>query len=160
MKPSGTRYVSGAAEIVKLQPGFGANLRNVGPTRRVLCESADCQLGADVLQVHPENLGNPKRPDRGWRNSVTAYEALDLSEQLKPDVILADMALLGGNSFDVTGRMKARLPETRIIMFSALGGKLTITQPKRCGADFLVPKDTPISGILGAIRQTVTGRLG
>ena len=62
------------------------------------------------------------------------------------------------NSLEATRQMKAQWPEARIVMFSAaLSGETYNHTAKECGADILVPKDIPISGILGATRQTVPG---
>jgi two-component system response regulator NreC len=80
-------------------------------------------------------------------------EALRLSKQLKPDVILTDMDLLDGHSLDTTRQIRAQLPGTRIIMFSALDGEAYHHAATRCGADAFVSKGAPISGILGLIRQ-------
>lgn len=80
-------------------------------------------------------------------------EALRLSQQLRPDVILTDMDLLDGHSLDATRQIKARLPGTRVIMFSALDGEAYHHAAKRCGADAFVPKGAPIAGILGLIRH-------
>jgi DNA-binding NarL/FixJ family response regulator len=80
-------------------------------------------------------------------------EALHLSQQLRPDVVLTDMDLLDGHSLDATRQIKARLPGTRVIMFSALDGETYHHAAKGCGADAFVSKGAPISGILGLIRN-------
>lgn len=80
-------------------------------------------------------------------------EALLLAQQLRPDLVLTDMDLIVGNGLNATRQIKARLPGTRIIMFSSLHGETYRQAAKSCGADAFVCKDAPISGILGVIRQ-------
>jgi len=99
----------------------------------------------------PEHLENQKRPDGGWRASGQQSNAASL-RAVRPELILADTNLGAGDSLDVTRQMKARLPETRMIVFSALRGETYNHAAKKCGADLLVPKGIPISGILGTIR--------
>src|SRR5437879_10040769 len=64
----------------------------------------------------PEHLENQKRPDGGWRASGQQSNAASL-RAVRPELILADTNLGAGDSLDVTRQMKARLPETRIIVF-------------------------------------------
>src|SRR5438445_11648297 len=69
----------------------------------------------------PEHLENQKRPDGGWRASGQQSNAASL-RAVRPELILADTNLGAGDSLDVTRQMKARLPETRMIVLSELSG--------------------------------------
>lgn len=80
-------------------------------------------------------------------------EVVHLAEQLRPDVVLFDMGLLGGGSFDGTRQIKASLPETRIIMLSVLSEEAQGQAATKYGADAYVSKTAPIPEILAAIRR-------
>jgi DNA-binding NarL/FixJ family response regulator len=112
-----------------------------------------------ALSANSDRMGRKFIPSTSQtKNDLTVVgeqadsnQAPDLS-QLRPELILADTNLGAGDSLDVTRQMKARLPEPRIILFSALRGETYNHAAKKCGADLLVPKGIPILGILGAIR--------
>ncbi len=79
-------------------------------------------------------------------------EVVRLAHQLKPDVVLMDINLQGTDAFDVTWRIKARLPETKVIMLSVLDGETYRKAAAKCGADAFLFKSAEISELLSVIR--------
>jgi len=85
--------------------------------------------------------------------AADAKEVVRLAEGLKPDVVVMDLDLQNGSSFDAIGEIKARLPGKRIIALSVLKEEAYRQGARKYQADAFVPKDTPISAILTAIRH-------
>jgi two-component system, NarL family, nitrate/nitrite response regulator NarL len=51
--------------------------------------------------------------------ALSGAEALELAERLQPDVVLVDVQLGHENGFDVTRRLVAAAPATRVILISS-----------------------------------------
>jgi len=81
-------------------------------------------------------------------------QAVDLAEQLKPDVVLMDTAMPGLNGIEATALIHKRLPRTRVLMLSGYGQEERVTAALRAGASGYVVKNSPAAELLLAI-QTV-----
>ncbi len=82
-----------------------------------------------------------------------AEEVVRLAQQLKPDVVLMDIDLPGPDSLEATRRIKAWLPETKVIMLSAVDGETYRNTAAKSGADGFLPKSASVSEILSVIRH-------
>ena len=54
--------------------------------------------------------------------AASGAEALEKSEQFKPDVILMDLSMPGMNGFEATRRLKARAGAPRVVIMTLNGG--------------------------------------
>ena len=80
-------------------------------------------------------------------------EAVRLAEQLKPDVILMDLAMPRLDGFEATKRIKAEHPEIGIIAFSIHDDVRTRERACAAGADAFIEKEAETQLLISAIRE-------
>lgn len=80
-------------------------------------------------------------------------EAVDLAEQLKPDVVLMDMGMPGLNGIEATQLIRRRLPRTRVLMLSGYDQDDRVAAALRAGAAGYVVKNAPVDELLQAIQE-------
>jgi len=84
-------------------------------------------------------------------------EAIQLAEQLKPDVILMDLSMPKLDGFEATKRIKGELPEVGVIVFSIRDDDITRERAYAAGADAFIEKEAETQLLIEAIRE-VSGR--
>src|SRR3954469_7219240 len=84
-------------------------------------------------------------------------EAVDLVARFHPDVILMDLRMPILNGIQATRQIRARFPETRVLVLSTYDDDEWVFDAIRAGAAGYLLKDTPREQIVAAIRGTVTG---
>jgi len=96
--------------------------------------------------------------------AATAEEAVRLARKLKPDVILLDVLLDGGDSLDSLKRLRAAAPDARIVMLSAYDNPTYVARAVSGGAhDYLLKTATRaeiIAAITGAAEGATPSRAG
>lgn len=80
-------------------------------------------------------------------------EFLPLSRQLKPDVILVDIALSGMAGLEGARRIKTEMPSATIIFLSVVEEGALREAAARYGADDFLTKDVLISELFSHVRQ-------
>ncbi|MBC7894020.1 MAG: response regulator transcription factor [Cytophagaceae bacterium] len=88
--------------------------------------------------------------------ATTGVEAVALTEALRPDVLLLDITMPRASGLQVVGTIRARAPETRILMLSVHDNTEYVLESVRAGAHGYLRKDTTPSDLRDAIR-TVHG---
>jgi DNA-binding NarL/FixJ family response regulator len=78
-------------------------------------------------------------------------EAIDLAEQLKPDVVLMDTAMPGLNGIEATIQIRKRLPRTRVLVLSGYQYADQVKAALRAGASGYVLKSSSSKELLLAI---------
>lgn len=86
--------------------------------------------------------------------AAVAGEALRLSAQLKPDLVIMDPGLGG---IDVCARLKAAERPPRVLIFSADNSRESIAAASLAGADGFVHKEAGTEVLLEAIKKTCVG---
>lgn len=81
-------------------------------------------------------------PEADIHEAVNGKEALETSEDASPEVILMDIELPDANGLDLTRRIKARNPETRILVISLYDGPEYREAAAKNGADGFLSKRT------------------
>lgn len=79
-------------------------------------------------------------------------QAVDLAEQLKPDVVLMDTNMPGLNGIEATAIIHKRLPRTRVLVLSGYGHEDQVRAALRAGASGYVLKSSSSEELLLAIR--------
>jgi len=85
--------------------------------------------------------------------AADGFEALRIVKELKPDIVLMDLEMPGIDGFMTTRLIKARHPNTGIIVLSIHSGKGIRQKAERVGADAFVEKGDGFSAISSTIRQ-------
>lgn len=84
-------------------------------------------------------------------------EALALAAQLRPDVVVMDIAMKGMNGLEATARLRERLLEVRVIVLSMYSSEEYVLQALRAGASGYLVKDAATSELEVALRGVVRG---
>jgi len=87
----------------------------------------------------------------------TFDEALELVERLRPDVLLLDVELPGGDGLAVATAVKASRPDTRVLFLTMHDDVRTIRQAFAIGADGFLPKTVDLSDLMAALRTVAAG---
>jgi len=89
----------------------------------------------------------------------TLAAGLDLLARFTPDVVVLDMHLPDGDGVEAIAAIKARRPETRVVMLTGHADITALSRAAAAGASSFLPKETSMQGILAAIRDPHHGRL-
>ena len=85
-------------------------------------------------------------------------EAVQIAEQLKPDVIVMDCALPQINGIEASRRILAKYPETAILMLSMHSEDTLIRQALEAGAKGYVLKNAMDLDLVSAIKKVAEGK--
>lgn len=106
--------------------------------RRALCELFDREDDFDVCG-----------------EAENGSEAVEKARQLRPDLILLDLAMPVMNGFDATRILKRVMPEVPIIMFSGYSDSSSEREARSLGVWAFVSKSEHISVLLGKARRAL-----
>jgi DNA-binding NarL/FixJ family response regulator len=80
-------------------------------------------------------------------------EAIEMAEQLRPDLIVLDLSMPVMNGFDAARILRRMMPRVKLIMYSAFGDRLVEQQARMIGISEVVSKSDPVSVLLGKARN-------
>lgn len=83
----------------------------------------------------------------------TAAEALALTSDLQPDVVVMDVRLPDGDGMELTRRIRATQPDTGIVVLTMYGGDAALFSALESGASAFLNKDAPAAEVVLAIRH-------
>ena len=86
-------------------------------------------------------------------------EALRLTEQLLPDVVLMDVKMPGLNGLEATARISRDFPNVRVVMLSMYTNEEYVIQALRAGAAGYLLKDAAITELQLAMQAAVRGEM-
>lgn len=89
----------------------------------------------------------------------TAQEALTLTEQLRPDVVLLDLALPDRNGIDVLPELRESAPEARIVVLSAYDDGVYVVTAIEAGAAGYLLKTARGQEVVEAIHTVRRGQV-
>jgi DNA-binding NarL/FixJ family response regulator len=81
-------------------------------------------------------------------------EAIEAARRLTPEVVVMDFTMGGMDGAEATRRIKAELPDTRVIGLSMHLEDDTPQWMLDAGAEVYLPKEGPSEDVIAAIRQT------
>lgn len=90
--------------------------------------------------------------------AADGLEASLLVEQLKPDVLVLDLAIPGLNGLEVTKRVRQNAPRTRVVILSMHANEGYVLQALKNGAVAYVLKKANVSELVRAVREAIAGR--
>ncbi|MFH1550730.1 MAG: response regulator transcription factor [Planctomycetota bacterium] len=85
-------------------------------------------------------------------------QAVQLSRELSPDVVILDVAMPDLNGIEATRQIVADVPGTRVIALSMHRAKRFVAEMFKAGASGYLPKDCASSEMVLAIRDVVANR--
>lgn len=88
-------------------------------------------------------------------DSGTKVEAL--IEEAKPHVVVLDISMPGMSGIEVTGRIRERFPDCRVLILSMYDNQEYVLEAVRAGAHGYLLKDTAADDLAAAIRSIHTG---
>jgi DNA-binding NarL/FixJ family response regulator len=80
-------------------------------------------------------------------------EAIQLVNQLRPDVVLMDLVMPQIDGLEATQRIKAQHPETGVVMISIHDDEETREQAKKAGVDAFLAKGTDTDALIQTIQE-------
>jgi two-component system response regulator NreC len=85
-------------------------------------------------------------------------EAVQLTERLKPDVLIIDLMMPSLNGLEATRQIGQRSPHTRVVILSMHANEAYVLEALRNGAAGYVLKDSSAADLVQAVREVVAGR--
>jgi len=89
--------------------------------------------------------------------AANAAEAVALTQQLRPDIVLMDIGMPGLSSFEAAREIRRDRPETRVVFLSMYDDEDYLAECVEIGAGGYVLKDSPADQLLTAIREVHRG---
>jgi two-component system response regulator DesR len=100
-------------------------------------------------------------PDMRCVASVSStQEVLRAAEEHSPNAFVLDLSLDDGSSLPLISRLRERLPQAGIVVFTGYKNALLNEQCVRAGANAVVVKTGEIEELTGALRRAVHGEPG
>jgi two-component system response regulator NreC len=84
-------------------------------------------------------------------------EAVELTERLKPDIVVMDVAMPELNGIEATRRVAASVPHTRVIALSMHKDSVYVREVLRAGARGYLLKDSGSADLVAAVRAVAQG---
>jgi len=89
--------------------------------------------------------------------AVDGDQAFQVAMQLRPDVVLLDVRMPASDGIACLGRLRAELPATPVLMFSAYDNPTYIARAVALGAAGYLAKTASAVEIVSAIQRVATG---
>ena len=87
----------------------------------------------------------------------TGEEAIELALRTKPDVVVLDIKLPGISGLEVARRLTRRLPDTKIVVLTALDSYGFAARAMAAGAQAFLTKQAVVRELVNAIRKVYAG---
>ncbi len=86
-------------------------------------------------------------------------EAIKLTEELKPDVVLMDIDMPGMDGLDTTQQISAAHPDVKVVMLTMYGSKDLVTLAMEAGASGYVMKNADAESLFRSIISVYEGNI-
>ena len=84
-------------------------------------------------------------------------DAIEKSDELRPDVVLMDISMPGFSSFEAARQIKRTRPDARVLFLTMYDDEDYLVEAMDVGASGYILKDSPATQLLGAIRDVNKG---
>lgn len=112
----------------------------------------DHQLFAEAVQITLEDFGIEVEGI-----ATTAAEGLRSARELRPDVVLLDIGLPDRSGLAVGKILIDELPDTKVVVVTALDDARTVEEARRIGFSGYLTKDTPIAQFARSLQTAIDG---
>ncbi|MDG2380348.1 MAG: response regulator transcription factor [Pirellulaceae bacterium] len=89
--------------------------------------------------------------------ATTGDEAVRMSMELKPDLVVLDIRMVGGDGLTALGRIKLDQPEMPMLMFSTYDNPTYIARSVALGANGYILKNSTCERFVESIRRVANG---
>jgi two-component system response regulator NreC len=110
-----------------------------------------------VLRAGLKALFNAQPDMQVVAEASNGEEAVRMSRELSPDVILMDISMPGMSGFEATSEIRKQNPAARILALTMHENDSYLHQMLRAGADGYVPKKAADTELMAAIRASFRG---
>jgi two-component system invasion response regulator UvrY len=130
----------------------------------MLMGTSDARIGVLLVDDHAVvREGYRRLLERDARLNVvgeasSAAETLRLDAQLRPDVIVLDIALPGVSGIEILRRVLSRRPEACVLMFSMYQDGIYATRALQSGARGYISKASAPDLLIEAVRSVASGQ--
>lgn len=117
---------------------------------------------ADDHRLFREGLGLLLSRETGIQvagEAANGVQAIDLVSDLKPDVVLLNITLLGTDGSEVIAPIRRNSPETKPLLLTAAIDDAMIFKTLKAGAKGYLSKDASVSDLVKAIQAVHRGEL-
>ena len=89
--------------------------------------------------------------------AANGREAVELAEQLRPDVVVMDVSMPELNGIEATRRLASSVPHVRVVALSMHKDSVYVREILRAGARGYLLKDSGAADLVAAIRAVASG---
>ena len=89
--------------------------------------------------------------------AADGFEAVKLTDKLKPDVVLMDIRMPNMNGVIATQEIKRKYPETKVLVLTTFDDSDYILNASNNGASGYLLKDTSASALIDAVKNAYAG---
>lgn len=90
--------------------------------------------------------------------AANGREAVEICEELKPDVLVVDIAMPNLNGIEAARQIAAKLPQTAIVILSMHSDESYVLRALKAGARAYLLKDSAEADLINAIRAVSEGK--
>jgi DNA-binding NarL/FixJ family response regulator len=87
------------------------------------------------------------------------YKATMMAKELRPDIVIMDIAMPRLNGIDATREIKAQLPDTKVIVLSMHANRAYVLQVLQAGASAYLLKDAAFEELATALQAARKGEM-
>ncbi len=102
-----------------------------------------------VLVETLTGLGLEATPALGGRQGLEAFE------RLRPAIVFSDLGMPDLNGWDLAAAVKARSPDTQMILVTGWGTQIEPAAARARGADFILPKPFTLDEVERVVRRAI-----
>ena len=106
-----------------------------------------------------QSNGSSRRTTTWSERLLTAGVAVELAEELRPDVVLLDISMPVMTGFEAARLIRERLPEVRVIIVSNYTSAVHIDEAFQIGAHGYVDKGSAAFQLRQAIEGALNGKV-
>jgi DNA-binding NarL/FixJ family response regulator len=87
-----------------------------------------------------------------------ATEAIDMLDQ-QPHVVLMDLDMPGTDGIEATRRIREKVPDTKVVLLTAIQSPQVIAEALSAGACGYVPKTRAVDDLMDVVRRAAAGEI-